>query len=83
LGTTITEDEENLMDEIKWSWVSDIVPPTTHTVTNQPPHAPNTNMNDHVDDPAHDEVNATVVQAPVDDSVHDVSNASNELTIDV
>ena len=48
LGTTITEDEEKLMDEIEWSWVSEIVPPTTHTVTNQPPHAPNTNMNDPV-----------------------------------
>ncbi|PWA36999.1 nucleic acid-binding, OB-fold protein [Artemisia annua] len=79
LGTTITEDEEKLMDEIEWSSVCEIVPPTTHTVTNQPPHAPNANMND----PVHDEVNATVVEAPVDDSVHDVSHASNELTIAV
>ncbi|PWA67015.1 protein kinase-like domain-containing protein [Artemisia annua] len=79
LGTTITEDEEKLMDEIEWNSVSEIVPPTTHTVTNQPPHAPNANMND----PVHDEVNATVVEAPVDDSVHDVSHASNELTIAV
>ncbi|PWA48379.1 replication protein A 70 kDa DNA-binding subunit B [Artemisia annua] len=69
LGTTITEDEEKLMDEIEWNWVSKIVPPITHTVTNQPP--------------VHDEVNATVVQARVDDSVHDVSHASNELTIAV
>ncbi|PWA41688.1 Sel1-like protein [Artemisia annua] len=83
LGTTITEDEEKLMDEIEWSSVSEIVPPTTHTVTNQPPHAPNANMNDPVDDPVHDEVNATVVEAPIDDSVHDVSHASNELTIAV
>ena len=51
LGTTITEDEEKLMDEIEWSSVSEIVPPTTHTVTNQPPHAPNANMNGPVDDP--------------------------------
>ena len=70
LGTTITEDEEKLMDEIEWSSVSEIVPPTTHTVTNQPPHAPNANMNDPVDDPIHDEVNATVVEAPVEEVVN-------------
>ncbi|GJT34883.1 histone H3.3 isoform X1 [Tanacetum coccineum] len=34
------------MDEIEWGWVSELKPPTTNTVTNQTPHAPNTNMND-------------------------------------
>ena len=77
LGTTITEDEEKLMDEIEWSSCSEIVPPTTHTIINRPTHAPNANMND----PVYDEVNATVVEAPIDDFVHDVSHASNELTI--
>ena len=81
LGMTITEEEEKLMNEIESRRVSEIMPPTTHTVTNQPPQAPNINMNDPVDDPIHYEVNATIVEAPIDDSVHDVSHANNELTI--
>nr|GEU38821.1 putative reverse transcriptase domain-containing protein [Tanacetum cinerariifolium] len=46
LGSTITEYEEKLMDELEWGHnVSTFKPAATHICTNEGPHAPNTSMN--------------------------------------
>ncbi|GJW73949.1 hypothetical protein Tco_0133319 [Tanacetum coccineum] len=87
-GTTITDEEEKLMDEIEWGWVSQLKPPATDTITNQAPNAPNTNMNEVIlNAPNKDktifEVDATVFEVHVDDPIHDVSHAKTELTIAV
>nr|GEY66039.1 reverse transcriptase domain-containing protein [Tanacetum cinerariifolium] len=86
--TTITEEEEKLMAEIKWGWVSKLKPPTTDTITNQAPNALNTNMNDVIlnapnKDKTFFEVDATIVEVPIVDPIHDVSHAKTELTIAV
>nr|GEU69341.1 hypothetical protein [Tanacetum cinerariifolium] len=76
------------MDELEWGWVSKLKPPTTatDTITIQAPNAPNTNMNDVILNSPNKyktifEVDATVVEVPVDDPIHDVSHAKTEFII--
>ncbi|GJV63945.1 hypothetical protein Tco_1474773 [Tanacetum coccineum] len=89
LGSTITEYEEKLMDELEWGHdVSRLKPVATHICTNECPHAPNTTTNDViVNDPnkgkAIMDTEPAIVETHINDFTHDESSSLPELASDV
>ncbi|GKD12459.1 replication protein A 70 kDa DNA-binding subunit B [Tanacetum coccineum] len=85
LGSTITEYEEKLMDELEWGHdVYRLKRSATHICTNEGPHAPNTTTNDViVNDPnkgkAIVDTKLVVVETHVNDFTHDESSSFPEL----
>ncbi|GJZ27483.1 hypothetical protein Tco_0571736 [Tanacetum coccineum] len=89
LGSTITEYEEKLMDELEWGHnVSTFKPAVTHICTNEGPHAPNTSVNIViVNDPNKGkeivDAERAVAKTHVNDFTHDESSPLPELASDV
>ncbi|GJV63939.1 hypothetical protein Tco_1474767 [Tanacetum coccineum] len=81
LGSTITEYEEKLMDELEWGHdVSRLKPVATHICTNECPHATNTTTNDViVNDPnkgkAIVDTEPAIVETHINDFTHDESSS--------
>ncbi|GKC13346.1 ATP-dependent DNA helicase PIF1-like protein, partial [Tanacetum coccineum] len=89
LGSTISEYEEKLMDELEWGQdVSILKPAATHICTNEVPHAPDTSTNDFsVNDPNKGksivDAEPVVVETHLNDFTHDESSSLPELASDV
>nr|GFA41698.1 replication protein A 70 kDa DNA-binding subunit B [Tanacetum cinerariifolium] len=88
-GSTSSEYEEKLMDELEWGQdVSILKPAATHICTNEVPHAPDTSTNDFsVSDPNKGksivDAEPVVVETHLNNFTHDESLSFLELASDV
>ncbi|GJU54588.1 replication protein A 70 kDa DNA-binding subunit B [Tanacetum coccineum] len=89
LGSTISEYEEKLMDELEWGQdVSILKPAATHICTNEVPRTPDTSTNDFsVNDPNKGksivDAEPVVVETHLNNFTHDESLSLPELASDV
>ncbi|GKG41695.1 hypothetical protein Tco_0473446, partial [Tanacetum coccineum] len=89
LGSTISEYEEKLMDELEWGQeVSILKPVVTHICMNEVPHAPDISTNNFsVNDPNKGksimDAEPVVVETYLNDFTHDESSSLPELASDV